>query len=478
MEDFLMRINGSPVPALDGRTIPVLNPATGDQVATIPGGSADDVHRAVAAAGESFPKWKKTTMRERGKILFSAAQSVRQHAGELARLLTIEQGKPLREATDEIRGFCNVLEYYAAASAQPLDQFIDLGSSGSAVVRQEPLGTCAAIIPWNMPAIIMGWKTAPALLAGNTLVLKPSATAPLTVLRLAGFLEEAGIPPGVLNVVTGTGGEAGDALVKEKEIQALSFTGSSETGRGVCALASDRGIPVTLELGGSDPMVVMPDADIDAAVKGAVNGRFYNAGQVCTAVKRLFVHEAIADEFVQKLTDAVAALRFGNGLDPDVRMGPLNNRAGYDHIRSIVESVTDRTEGKIQKSGKPAKDLNRKGLFHPPTLVTDVSPSSRILAEEVFGPVLPVVTVPDLETAIASANSSPYGLGASVWTHDTRVINEFYSRVHAGIVWVNRHVSVPPEIPFGGTKASGTGRENGKYALLHYTRSKTLYYGA
>ncbi len=477
MTDVQMRINGSAVAALDGRTIPVLNPATGEQIATVPRSSVDDVHRAVESAGESFSKWKKTTMRERGKILFSAAQSVRLHAGELARLLTTEQGKPLREATDEIRGFCNVLEYYAAASAQPLDQYIDLGNGAGAVVRQEPLGTCAAIIPWNMPAIIMSWKTAPALLAGNTLVLKPSATAPLTVLRLAGLLEDAGLPPGVLNVVTGTGAEAGEALVKEKEIMALSFTGSSETGRSVCALASDRGIPVTLELGGSDPMVVMPDADIDAAVRGAVHGRFYNAGQVCTAVKRLFVHETIADEFVQKLTTAVAALRFGNGLDPDVRMGPLNNRAGYDHNRSLVDSVTDRQEGIVHAAGKPGKDNSAKGLFYPPTLVTGVSPLSRLLNEEVFGPVLPVVTIPDLDTAIASANSSPYGLGASVWTHDTRVIREFYSRVHAGVVWVNRHVSVPPEIPFGGTGASGTGRENGKYALLHYTRSKTLYYG-
>jgi acyl-CoA reductase-like NAD-dependent aldehyde dehydrogenase len=277
--------------------------------------------------------------------------------------------------------------------------------------------------------------------------------------------------------VTGTGAEAGDALVKEKDIQALSFTGSSETGRSICALASDRGIPVTLELGGSDPMVVMPDADIDAAVKGALNGRFYNAGQVCTAVKRLFVHEQVADQFYRKLERAVADIKYGSGLDPDVRMGPLNNRGGYDHIRSVVESVTGRQEGVVHASGKAGKEISSKGLFHPPTLVTEVPPSSRLLMEEVFGPVLPVVTVPDLETAIASANSSQYGLGASVWTHDTRVINEFYSRVHAGIVWVNRHVSVPPEIPFGGTKASGAGRENGKYALLHYTQSKTLYYG-
>jgi acyl-CoA reductase-like NAD-dependent aldehyde dehydrogenase len=224
-------------------------------------------------------------------------------------------------------------------------------------------------------------------------------------------------------------------------------------------------------------MVVMPDADIDVAVKGAVNGRFYNAGQVCTAVKRLYLHEAIAPVFIKKLAGAVEALRFGNGLDPDVRIGPLNNQAGQARIQSLVEQVKEKQEGTVAVTGKSGKDRHPDGYFYPPTLITDVPSTSPLLTEEVFGPVLPVVVVPDLDAAITSANTSPYGLGASVWTHDTRVISEFYSRIHAGIVWVNRHVSVPPEIPFGGTLASGTGRENGRYALFHYTQARTLYYG-
>lgn len=477
MKDMQMRINGSNVPALDGRTIPVLNPANGEAIATVPRGSADDIHQAAESAEAAFPRWKKVAMRERGKVLFAAAQSVRGRLDELSRLLTSEQGKPLREAMDEIRGFANVLEYYAASSARHEGEFIDLGNGGYAVVTQEPLGTCGAIIPWNMPALIMAWKTAPALLAGNAVILKPASTAPLTVLDIAEILETSGLPPGILNVVTGTGDEAGAALAQERGISALSFTGSSETGDHVCALASKHGTPVSLELGGSDPMVVLPDADLKAAVKGAIHGRFYNAGQVCTAVKRLYLHESVADAFLADFKRALADLTFGNGLDPGVRMGPLNNRPGYDHIRDLVAGAADREEGTVHAGGRAGKDLSVKGLFYPPTLVTGVSPESRLVKGEVFGPVLPVITVPDLATAIGYANSSPYGLGASVWTHDTRAIAEFFSRVHAGIVWVNRHVSVPAEIPFGGTRASGTGRENGRNALLQYTKSRTLYYG-
>jgi acyl-CoA reductase-like NAD-dependent aldehyde dehydrogenase len=472
-----MRINGTGTDALDGRTIPVRNPATGDVIGTVPRGSADDVCRAADAAGAAFPAWRGMPMRARGKILFAAALSVRGQLDDLANLLTREQGKPLRESADELRGFCNVLEYYAGCSGVSDGQYIEPGTGGYAIVRQEPVGICGAIIPWNMPAIIMAWKTAPALLAGNPVILKPASTAPLTVLQLAELLDRAGLPPGILNVVTGTGGEAGEALVREKGVCALSFTGSTITGERIRELAAMRGIPVTLELGGSDPMVVMPDADRDAAVRGAVNGRFYNAGQVCTAVKRLYIHEQIAAEFIRRLEKAVGSLTYGNGLEPGVQMGPLNNRGGYDHIKKIVELALDHNEGKVRAMGQPAHILPKNGNFYPPTLVMDAPPASRLVTEEIFGPVLPVTAVPDLDTAIRYANSSPYGLGASVWTHDTRVIREFFSRIRAGVIWVNRHMGVPPEIPFGGTGASGSGRENGRHALLHYTKTKTLYYG-
>jgi acyl-CoA reductase-like NAD-dependent aldehyde dehydrogenase len=453
----------------------VQNPATGETIAVIPRSSADDVHRAADVAELAAPDWGSTPMRTRGKLLFTGAQAVRRNLEDLARLLTLEQGKPLKEATDEIRGFSNVLEYYAACSGLSFGEYIEPATGGEAIVRREPVGTCGAIIPWNMPAIIMAWKTAPVLLAGSPVILKPSSTAPLTVIALSEIIEQAGIPAGILSVVTGTGNEAGEALARERNIHALSFTGSTETGKTVRELAARRGTPVVCELGGSDPMVVMPDADIDAAVKGAVNGRFYNAGQVCTAVKRLYVHDRIAREFISRLEKAITDLPFGNGLEPGVRMGPLNNRAGQDHIRGLVDYTLENFGGKIRSRGKPGQALAEKGYFYPPTLITDVPPWSKLFTEEVFGPVLPVSTVPDLETAIRYANSSIYGLGASVWTHDERVIRKFFTQVRAGVVWVNRHVSVPPEIPFGGTGASGTGRENGRDALLYYTKTKTLY---
>jgi len=475
--DVQMRINGAMVAAAGGGIIPVINPASGEQIASIPRGTAEDIKAATDAAAAAFPWWKAIRMRERGRVLAAAAQEGRRQADVLARLLTTEQGKPLREAIDEIRGFCNVLEYYASLSAHSFDQFIDLGGRTGAIVRHEPLGTVGAIIPWNMPALIMAWKTAPALLAGDAVILKPSSTAPLTVLRLTEILEKSGLPSGILNVVTGSGEEAGEALLRNPGIAALSFTGSSETGKHVCTLASRAGIPVNLELGGSDPMVVMPDANIDAAVKGAVHGRFYNAGQVCSAVKRLFVHEKIADEFTRKLMAAVRTIRVGNGLDPETRMGPLNNRPGYDRIRDIVGQVTERQEGKVYAGGDIGTKLHEKGFFYPPTIITEVSPDSRIFSEEVFGPVLPVATFPDFDAAIRMANSTPFGLGASVWTNDARVISRYFAEVRAGIVWVNRHVSVPPEIPFGGIGESGSGRENGTLALLRYTVPRTLYYG-
>ena len=472
-----MRIGGAGADALDARTLPVVNPATGETIATIPRGSAGDVRRAAGAAELAAPGWAGMPMRTRGKILFNAAQAVRRDAGILARQLTAEQGKPLREATDEVRGFCNVLEYYAACSGISSGQYIEPATGGEAIVRQEPAGTCGAIIPWNMPVLIMAWKTAPALLAGNPVVLKPSSTAPLSVLALAEYFEKAGLPAGALNIVTGTGEEAGEALAKERSIRVLSFTGSTATGKAVRELAARHGTEVICELGGSDPMVVMPDADIDAAVRGAVNGRFYNAGQICTAVKRLYVHDAIAPDFIARLARAVAGLTYGNGLENDVRMGPLNNRAGHERIKGLVGTSLENREGTVISRGSAGHDLPKEGLFYPPTLLGDVPPDSRLFAEEVFGPVLPVATFPDLATAIRYANGSEYGLGASIWTHDTRAIREFFSKVRAGIVWVNRHVSVPPEVPFGGTGESGTGRENGRDAILHYTRPKTLYLG-
>ena len=472
-----MRIGGAEVESPSEQWIDVKNPATGEFLDRVPAGSADDIARAVEAAGAAGDAWKKKTMRERGMILFRAAGLVRERHKDLARLLTMEQGKPLRESVDEVRGFANILEFYAGISAQQSGEAVRLGAAGDCFVTREPLGVCGAIIPWNMPVLILGWKTGPALLAGNTLVIKPASTTPLTSLRLAAILDEAGLPPGVLNMVTGSGEVAGEALVSHPEVKKISFTGNCTTGERVRTLAAARGKELTLELGGSDPMIVMDDADIKKAAEGAVRGRFYNAGQTCTAIKRVFVHEKVAPEFVRLLKERITALNVGNGLGPKTDMGPLNSAAQRDRISAMVEQTRNEGEGTITGGGSLRGKAYESGFFYLPALVTGVSAASCLMTEEVFGPVLPVMPVQNLDAAIAAANASRYGLGASVWTTNLHTARRVFDEVHAGVVWVNRHLTVPPEIPFGGTYGSGTGRENGHHALEQYSRTKTLYLG-
>jgi succinate-semialdehyde dehydrogenase/glutarate-semialdehyde dehydrogenase len=473
-----MRIGGKDVSSPDDAWIAVKNPATGEMIDRVPAGSDGDVAEAVGAAADALGLWKKKGMRERGIILFHAAEKVRQQHKDLARLLTMEQGKPLREAIDEVRGYANILEYYAGISAQPAGEAVRLGAVGDCLVVREPIGVCGAIIPWNMPVIIMGWKIGPALLAGNTMILKPASTTPLTNLRLAGILEDAGLPPGVLNVVTGRGGVVGEALVKHPEVKKISFTGNCSTGRRIRELASVHVKDLTLELGGSDPMIVMDDADIEKAVEGALRGRFYNAGQICTAVKRLYVQEKIADEFVQKLKARVNTLNVGNGLGPRTDMGPLNSAEQRERIAQMVDTTREHGDGTILTGGGILRGkAYEPGYFYHPTLVTDVAPDSCLVTEELFGPVLPVMAVPDLDAAIAAANTSRYGLGASVWTKNIHTARRVFDEVQAGIIWVNRHLTVPPEVPFGGMRESGIGRENGYHAVDQYSRIKTLFLG-
>lgn len=474
---MLMRIGGKDTVDVDGGWIDVKNPATGELIDRVPDGIPEDVAHAVEAADAASGGWKKKSMRERGMILFHAAGRVREQHTDIAKILTMEQGKPLKEAIDEVRGFASILEFYAGISAHSTGEAIRLGSADCMVVH-EPIGICGAIIPWNMPVIIMGWKIGPALLAGNTMVLKPASTTPLSSLKLAAILDKAGLPPGVLNVVTGSGESVGSAIVMHPLIKKVSFTGDCTTGEKIRRLASGHLKELTLELGGSDPMIVMDDAEIDKAVEGALRGRFYNAGQTCTAVKRLYVHEKISKIFVKKLRVRVDALKAGNGLEPGIDLGPMNSAGQRERIAGIVNEITDKCEGKILTGGcsltGPSYDA---GYFYRPTLVSDVSPGARLLTDEIFGPVLPVMSVPDLDTAIKEANRSRYGLGASVWTTNLATTKRVFDEVHAGIIWVNRHLTVPPEIPFGGMNESGIGRENGSHALESYSRTKTLFLG-
>lgn len=474
---MLMRIGGVETGSPDERWIDVTNPATGEIIDRVPAANADDVAYAVEAAAAAGDAWKKKTMRERGMVLFHAAAKIREQHKDIARLLTMEQGKPLRESVDEVRGFANILEFYAGISAQASGEAVRLGAAGDCLVTREPLGVCGAIIPWNMPVLILGWKTGPALLAGNTLVIKPASTTPLSTLRIAALLDEAGLPQGVLSIVTGSGEVTGEALVRHPDVKKISFTGNCETGSRIRELAAAHPKEVILELGGSDPMIVMPDADIRKAVEGAVRGRFYNAGQTCTAIKRIFVHDKIADDFTRLLREQVAAISVGNGLGPKTDMGPLNSAAQRDRIAGLVEQAREEKDGTITGGGVLRGKAYESGFFYLPTVVTGVSAGSCLMTEEVFGPVLPVMTVPNLDTAINAANASRYGLGASVWTKDLHTAKRIFDDVKAGVIWVNRHLTVPPDIPFGGTKESGIGRENGHHALEQYSRTKTLFLG-
>lgn len=473
---MLMRIGGTETEATGGEYIVVKNPATGELIDRVPSGTGDDVARAVDSAFAAADGWAKKTMRDRGMILFRAAGLVREQHKDLARLLTMEQGKPIREAVDEVRGFANILEFYAGISAHQAGETIQLGSAGDCMVVREPLGVCGAIIPWNMPVLIMGWKIGPALLAGNTMVLKPASATPLTNLKLAGIMEGAGLPPGVLNIVTGSGESVGDAIVRNPDIKKVSFTGDIHTGERIREIAGSRDL--VLELGGSDPMIVMDDADIGKAVEGAVRGRFYNAGQTCTAVKRVYVHEKVAAAFSSALKARIEAITVGNGLGSKVDMGPLNSGRQREGISQLVENARENDEGIIITGGCELRGKAfERGFFYRPTLVAGVAAGSRLVTEEVFGPVLPLMTVPDLATAIREANTTRFGLGASIWTKDLSTVKRVFAEVNAGIVWVNRHLTVPPEIPFGGMNGSGTGRENGQNALESYSRTKTLFIG-
>ncbi len=471
-----MRIGGRDVSPADGSWIPVINPATGIVIDQVPDGTPSEVDEAVVAAAAAFDAWSGRTVRDRGMILFRAAARVREQARDLAGLLTAEQGKPVLDAVDEVRGFANILEFYAGIAGAMHGEFIGLGSAGDCMVRREPIGVCGAIVPWNMPVILMGWKVGPALLAGNTLVFKPAAATPLTSLSLTALMEESGLPPGVLNVVTGRGDVVGEALVQHPDVGKISFTGDMETGERIRHLTGSRLTEIHLELGGSDPMIVWKDADIGKAVDGAVRGRFYNAGQTCTAVKRLFVHEEIAGAFMAHLQERAENLVVGDGSNPSVEMGPLTGRDQFDRIVSLVEGVREKHQGRIITGGSPLSGPGfDRGFFYPPTLVTDPDPDCQLMTREVFGPVLPVTVIQSLEEGISRANETRFGLGASIWTRDLAVVHDVFSQVQAGVVWVNRHMILPPEIPFGGVKESGLGRENGLQAFQSYTRTKALY---
>ncbi|MCY4088388.1 MAG: aldehyde dehydrogenase family protein [Actinomycetia bacterium] len=477
-----MLIGGEWHAATGGKTLDVIDPANEETVGSVPSGSPDDVDRAVAAAAAAFPGWAKTDAEQRAEIVRTACERIGDASERIVDTLVHEQGKPTAEARGELQHFIHGLRYYAELATklqgayQPLPS--TLGESYGLVIRR-PVGVVAAIVPSNYPLTLMGTKVGPALVAGNTVVVKPASTTPLTALIVGELFQEAGLPPGVLNVVTGRGAAIGDALVGHPQVRRVAFTGETETGRRVMEIAGPQLKRATLELGGSDPVIICPDADLIRAAKAVLIGRLWNAGQSCLAGKRVYVFAEVYDRVLEQLLAQIERYEPGEGWlkpeKPKIRIGPVHTVHQRETLLAQVED--SRARGAEILFGGTAPERSCKGYFMVPTLVAEAPDDARVVTEETFGPVLPIFKVADMDEAIARANNTRYGLGSSVWTHDSRLIHRAAHELDTGMTWVNQIHYGYDELPFGGVKDSGIGREHGSEGLNHYTELKSVVVG-
>jgi acyl-CoA reductase-like NAD-dependent aldehyde dehydrogenase len=458
-----------------GPPLPLTNPADGQVFCEVASATPADVDAAVGAARAAFGEWSRLAVSARGELLAAAARRVHEHVDELAPLLTREQGKTLRDSRIELNRAVETLEHYAGLSKALRGSFaphLDPGTDG--LVLRRPLGVVGAIVPWNFPTTLLCNKLGPALIAGNTVVAKPADTTPLTTLRFVELLSEAGLPPGVVNVITGTGPDAGEALVTHPDVRKVAFTGSTRTGERIMALASSGTKRLTLELGGSDPLIVCEDADLAKAASAASMGRFYNCGQACLAVKRVYVVGAVADEVIESITAKAKKLRLGRGDADGSQIGPLHTARQRELVAGQVERTLALGGELLCGGAEPDDPELRDGFFYSPTVVLDPPHDSPMGTEEVFGPALPIWRVRDLDEAIERSNASQYGLGSSVWTADLERAREAAERLECGYTWINSPTKVYDELPFGGVKSSGFGKEHGEEAFDYYTDSKSV----
>lgn len=446
-------------------TMEVINPATEEPVASCPRASKAQLDKAVAAAKAAFPAWSATPIDERRQVLTAIADVIQANVPELARLLTQEQGKPLQDATGEVFGASAFFRYFAGMDLSP--KVVQDTADGRVEVRRRPLGVVGAIVPWNFPMILMAFKLPPALLAGNTVVVKPAPTTPLTTLRFAELIKDL-IPPGVVNVITDQN-DLGGEMTRHPDIRKISFTGSTETGKKVMASAADALKRVSLELGGNDALIVLDDVDPKETAPKVFGAAMQNAGQVCIAAKRIYVHERIYDDMCDELARLANEAVVGDGLEQGVQMGPLQNKAQFEKVLGFIESA--KKEGKVIAGGGRKGD---KGYFIQPTVVRDIAEGSKLVDEEQFGPVMPVIKYSDPADAIRRANDSVYGLGGSVWAKDTEKAWSLAEGLESGTVWINKHADLQPHLPFGGAKLSGIGSELGEEGLKEFTQVQVL----
>ncbi|BBC31928.1 Aldehyde dehydrogenase [Streptomyces graminofaciens] len=460
-----MLIGGRLVGA-EGGLLSVLNPATEEIVGHVPDAGDAQLDAAVSAARRAFVTWRATPVDERRAVLAACASTVREHTGELAVLLTTEQGKPLADARIEITTFADWLDAHAAME-YPDDEITETGTH-RVRVRRVPLGVVAGIVPWNYPVVLAAKKIGPALLAGNTIVVKPSPYTPLTTLRVGELLADV-VPAGVVNIISG-GDSLGPRLTGHPGIRKIAFVGSSATGRKVMASAARNLSRVTLELGGNDAAIVLPDVDVDEVARRVFWTCFVNSGQLCIAAKRVYVHEDVYDAFAERFAELARSVKVGNGMEDGVQLGPLQNRAQYEKVVGLIKATIGSGARLLVEGAIP----DGPGYFVHPTVVDDPADDAAIVTQEPFGPVVPLLRFRDVDDVVRRANDSEYGLAGTVWSRDIAAAEELAARIEVGTVWINQEAIPTPDLPFGGHKASGIGVENGLEGVLEHTDIQVL----
>jgi acyl-CoA reductase-like NAD-dependent aldehyde dehydrogenase len=470
----MLLIGGKWTPAKSGKTFETINPANEEVLALVAEGDKADVDEAVKAARKAFEesRWPRLNPHQRARVLYKIAELIERHADELAEIETLDNGKAVTQARAiDVAGAAETFRYYAGWCTKIYGETNPSDSSMFNYTLREPVGVCGQIIPWNFPLLMACWKVAPALACGNTVILKPAEQTPLSALRLGELTQEAGLPDGVLNIITGFGPGAGSSIAEHPDIDKVAFTGSTEVGRLILKASAGNLKRVSLELGGKSPNIIFTDADLASAVPTSMMGVFYNTGQVCAAGTRIFVQQEKYDEFVDQLTKFSAGMTVGDPLDPATKMGPVVSKEQYDRVRNYVE--IGKGEGaKLTTGGETAAG---RGYFIKPTIFADVNNRMRIAQEEIFGPVAAAIPFKDENDAVLQGNDTTYGLAAAVWTRDIGRAHKVARALKAGTVWINTYGAIDPISPFGGYKQSGFGRELGKHSIDLYTQIKSVY---
>lgn len=476
LQEYQLVIGGKSVPAVGGETFDTVSPTTNLAIGRVPKAGLADVELAVAAARRAFDDgpWPRMTPLERSRILHKIAAILRERIDEIARIETMNCGKIIVESRGDVNASANCFEYYASVATQLWGEQIPMNGPLLDYTLREPIGVCAQIVPWNFPLLMAAWKLAPALAAGNTLILKPASTTPITAIILGEICREAGVPDGVVNVLTGPGAEIGEALVASPLVDKVAFTGETGTGRRIMAIAAGTIKKVTLELGGKSPNIVYPDTDLNEAVNGSLFAIYTNAGQRCTARTRLFLHRDIHDEFLSSFVERAGQIRVGDPLEWETQMGPVISPKQRDKVLSYCEIAQEDGAQLLTGGRRVANEALAAGNFVEPTVFGSVTSDMRLAQEEVFGPILAVIPFSEDDEVVRMANSTIYGLAATIWTNDIKRAHTLARRIQSGNISINYPTVNPPEAPFGGYKQSGIGRELSRHVMELYTQVKNV----